>query len=95
MDDKIQPHYLERLAMVYVRQSSPTQLRHNRESRQRQQNLEQRARDLGWPEERVRVLAEEKAKSGSSTAGRRAYRELAEGVVQGRVGLILAVEVSR
>ncbi len=95
MNDKIQPIHLQRLAVVYVRQSSPTQLQNNRESSRRQRALKQRACQLGWPEERVRVLEEEKAKTGSSTEGRRAYRELAESVVDGRVGLILAVEVSR
>ena len=95
MDDKIQPRYLQRLAVVYVRQSTPAQLRHNRESRQRQRDLKQRACELGWPEERICMLTEEKAKSASATEGRRAYHELAEGVVKGRVGLILAVEVSR
>jgi DNA invertase Pin-like site-specific DNA recombinase len=95
MNDKIQPHHLQRVAVVYVRQSSPTQLRNNRESSRRQRALKQRACDLGWPRERVLVLEEEKAKTGSSTEGRRAYRDLAEGVVDGRVGLILAVEVSR
>ena len=95
MDDKIHARYLERLAVVYVRQSRPDQIRHNLESRRRQRDLKQRACELGWPEQRICVLTEEKAKSASATEGRRAYHELAEGVVNGRVGLILAVEVSR
>ena len=33
MSDKIQPHHLERKAVLYVRQSSPYQVVHNRESR--------------------------------------------------------------
>ena len=33
MNDRIRPHHLERKAMLYVRQSSPHQVAHNRESR--------------------------------------------------------------
>ena len=95
MNDKIQSHHLQRLAAVYVRQSSPAQLRDNQESRRRQRALKERARELGWPEERILVLEEDRARSASSTHGRQAYRELAEKVVDGRVGIILAVEVSR
>ncbi len=95
MNDKIKAHHLQRLAVVYVRQSSPTQVRNNQESRPRQRALKERARELGWPEDRILVLEEDHARTASSTHGRQAYRELAEKVVEGRVGIILAVEVSR
>ena len=95
MNDKIQTHHLQRLAVVYVRQSSPAQVRNNRESPRRQRALKERARELGWPEDRILVLEEDRGRTASSTHGRRAYRELAEKVVDGRVGVILAIEVSR
>jgi DNA invertase Pin-like site-specific DNA recombinase len=95
MNEKIQAHHLQRLAAPYVRQSGPGQVRNNRESARRQRALKERARQLGWPEERILVLEEGRAKSGSSTYGRNAYRELAERVIRGEVGIILAVEVSR
>ncbi len=95
MNDKIDARHLQRLAAVYVRQSSPTQVRNNPESRQRQRALKERARELGWPEERILVFEEEQARTATSTHSRQAYRELAEKVVEGRVGIILAVEVSR
>ena len=95
MSEKLQLHHLQRLAVVYVRQSSPAQLRNNRESPRRQRALKERARELGWPEERILVLEEDRARTGSSTHGREAYHELAEKVVEGRVGMILAIEVSR
>jgi DNA invertase Pin-like site-specific DNA recombinase len=45
---KIQsPHY-ERLAYVYVRQSTPWQVKENRESTKRQYHLHERAPQLGW-----------------------------------------------
>ena len=94
MNEKIQAHHLKRLAGVYVRQSGPGQVRNNQESTRRQRALSQRARQLGWPDERV-VVFEEGAKSGSSTYGRGVYHELAEKVIAGQMGIILAVEVSR
>ncbi len=95
MNNQIDARHLQRLAAVYVRQSSPGQVRNNQESRQRQRALKERACQLGWPEERVLVLEEDQGRTASSTHGRQAYHELAEKVVSGRVGIILAVEVSR
>ena len=46
---KIQDRHLDRLAIVYVRQSSPQQVLENRESRERQYALAQFAQRLGWP----------------------------------------------
>ncbi len=94
MNEKIQAHHLQRLAGAYVRQSGPGQVRNNQESTRRQRALKQCARQLGWPDERIFVF-EEGAKSGSSTHGRGAYHQLAEKVLAGQVGIILAVEVSR
>jgi len=95
MNEKIQPHHLARLAVVYKRQSSPTQVRNHLESPQRQLALAQHAEQLGWPAAQVLVLQEERARSGGSTDGRHAYRELCQLIAEQRVGVILAVEVSR
>lgn len=84
MNEKIRPRHLQRQAVVYVRQSSPTQVRNNRESPVRQCALQKRAQELGWPAEQILVLQEEQAKSASSTSGRQAYRQLAEAVVEDR-----------
>ena len=95
MSDKIQPRHLERLALIYVRQSSSKQIRENKESRRRQRGLANRARQLGWADQKVLVLEEEKARSASSTADRSTYRKASELVCQNQVGIIFAVEVSR
>jgi hypothetical protein len=47
MTDKIQPHHLERKAILYVRQSSAHQVRHNRESRALQYAMRDRLTALG------------------------------------------------
>lgn len=44
---KITAEHLQRCAIVYVRQSSPTQVEHNRESTARQYDLAEHAVKLG------------------------------------------------
>ena len=95
MHASITSRHLQLLAVVYARQSCDTQIRNNLESPLRQRALQARARDLGWLPERITLLHEEGAKSASSTSGRHAYQELEKIVIQGRVGIILAVEVAR
>ena len=53
---KIRDRHLDRLAIVYVRQSTPQQVLENRESRERQYALAQFAQRLGWPAERVVIV---------------------------------------
>ena len=48
MTEKITPQHLQRTAYVYVRQSSMGQVRHHRESTERQYALQDRARSFGW-----------------------------------------------
>jgi DNA invertase Pin-like site-specific DNA recombinase len=95
MSDKIQPCHLERRAIVYPRQSDPRQMRDHPESTARQLALKQRAIELGWPAERVEVIAEDLGQSATSTERRSGFKRLAEEVVQGRIGAIFALEVSR
>ncbi len=46
--EKIQPWHYDRLAVVYVRQSSPQQVLEHQESTRLQYGLTLRATDLGW-----------------------------------------------
>jgi hypothetical protein len=46
--NKIQPEHLTRLAIVYLRQSSPGQVKHNTESQRLQYALAERASALGF-----------------------------------------------
>src|SRR5580704_17809431 len=55
---KITASHLSRQAIVYLRQSSPAQVEHNRESTERQYALANKACELGWPHERIVVTAE-------------------------------------
>ena len=95
MIEKIQPSHLTRHAVVYLRQSDPRQVRNHPESTTRQYALERRAIELGWPAERVEIIDEDLGQSGTSTERRHGFQRLAEDVARGRVGAILALEVSR
>ena len=55
---KIKPSHTRRAAFVYIRQSTPGQVEHNRESTARQYALADRAAQLGWPKEQVVIIDE-------------------------------------
>ena len=90
---KITPSHLARQAIVYLRQSSAAQVEHNRESTDRQYALADKARELGWPAERVVVIDEDLGLSGA--AARSGFARLIAEVALARVGLVLGLEVSR
>ena len=73
---KVKPDHLQRDAFVYVRQSTPSQVEHNRESTERQYALANRAVELGWPRERVTVVYEDLGLSGSSADKRSGFARL-------------------
>ena len=54
--EAIQPTHLERLALVYVRQSSPHQVLANQESLKLQYDLQHRACAAGWDQTQVRII---------------------------------------
>jgi len=62
----IKPQHLERTAYVYLRQSSPGQVRRNREGRQRQQAMADRVAALGWVASKIVLLDGDSGQSGSS-----------------------------
>ena len=93
MSDRIREDHLRRAAYVYVRQSSLHQVRHHRESRQRQYDLTGRARELGFA--RVVVIDEDQGKSGSGLQARPGFGRLLAAVCEGEVGAVLALEASR
>jgi DNA invertase Pin-like site-specific DNA recombinase len=92
---KVKPHHLSRLAVVYVRQSSPGQVLHNRESTARQYAFRQRAIQLGWPPDRILILDDDQATSATTAEARHDFQALLGLVAQDKVGIILGVETSR
>jgi DNA invertase Pin-like site-specific DNA recombinase len=93
--EKIGPSHLERLAVVYVRQSTAQQVLKHQESTRLQYGLLARAQRMGWPEERVLVIDDDLGKSGASSEGRSGFRRLVSEVSLNHVGMILGVEMSR
>jgi DNA invertase Pin-like site-specific DNA recombinase len=92
---KIQHNHLQRLAIVYVRQSTPHQVLDNRESQARQYALADYATTLGWPQERTRVIDEDQGQSGRSADQRFGFQHLLSEVALDHVGIVLALEMSR
>jgi DNA invertase Pin-like site-specific DNA recombinase len=93
--EKILPGHLERLASVYVRQSTPQQVLNNQESTRLQYSLRTRAEGLGWAPARVVVIDDDLGKSGATAEGRAGFQRLVAEVSLGHVGIILGVEMSR
>ena len=95
MITKIAPRHLEKTAYVYIRQSSMGQVRHHRESTERQYALEDKARSLGWAPSRIQVLDGDLGRSGSSSTDRTDFKALVADVSLARAGAVLALEASR
>jgi DNA invertase Pin-like site-specific DNA recombinase len=92
---KIKPSHTQRAAFVYIRQSTPGQVEHNRESTARQYALADRACQLGWPKEQVVIVDDDLGLSGSGIDKRSGFARLTSEVALAHVGIVLGLEVSR
>jgi len=84
---------LLRVAIIYLRQSSPGQVRDNTGSAAVQRNQEQLARDYGFTE--IVVIDEDLGRSGRTVDGRFGLQEVCRQVAAGRVGAVFAINASR
>ena len=91
----VQPTHLLRLAVVYVRQSSPHQALMNQESLELQYKLQDRARAAGWEPRQIRIIDADLGRSGRTSQGRLGFQELVSLVNQEQVGIIFAYDVTR
>lgn len=71
----VHPSHVQRQAVVYVRQSSPHQALTNQESLQMQYGLGQRAAELGWMADDIRVVDSDVGRTGSTAKGRRGFQQ--------------------
>jgi DNA invertase Pin-like site-specific DNA recombinase len=94
-DGKIQGWHRDRLAVVYVRQSSRQQVLDHSESTRLQYGLAGRAAALGWPASRVMVIDEDLGRSAAEAAERPGFARLVAELTMGHVGLVLGLEMSR
>lgn len=93
--NKITSSHLERKAVVYLRQSTPKQVRENFDSQLCQRTLIERAQRLGWHQDRIEVLDGDLGQSASQAQCREAFRALAAEVALGHVGIVFGWDVSR
>jgi len=93
-DHKLTASHRERKAVVYLRQSSEGQVKHNKESQALQYSLLERARSLGFRS--VEMIDCDLGSSASLGAKKRVgFERLLAMVALGEVGLIMSREVSR
>lgn len=95
MDPKITMLHLQRVACLYIRQSTFQQVLENRESTVRQYALRQQALALGWSAERIVIIDQDLGHSGTSATDRAGFQQLVAEVGLGHVGLVMGLEVSR
>ncbi len=95
MNPKIADHHRSKPAYIYLRQSTPGQVRHHQESTERQYALREKALELGWSESLIRTLDRDLGRTGTEMAGREDFKTLVADVSMGQVGAVFALEVSR
>ncbi len=95
MTTKVTSQHLEKMAYIYVRQSSMGQVRHHRESTERQYALRKKANTLGWPASRIQVLDGDLGRSGTSMVDRTDFKTIVADVSLGKAGAVFALEASR
>jgi len=93
--EKIFRRHRERLAIVYIRQSTVQQVERHQESTRLQYALVDRAFHLGWARESIVVVDDDLGRSGATIEGRLGFQRLVADVGLGNVGLVLGIEMSR
>jgi excisionase family DNA binding protein len=84
---------LKRKAVVYVRQSTQSQVMTNLESQRRQYDLVQVARERGFVD--VEVIDDDLGRSASGTVARPGFDRLVAWLCAGKVGAVLCFDASR
>jgi DNA invertase Pin-like site-specific DNA recombinase len=95
MNSKIAEHHRSKPAYIYLRQSTPGQVRHHQESTERQYALRAMAMELGWSESLIRTLDRDLGKTGTEMTKREDFKTLVADVSMGQVGAVFALEASR
>jgi DNA invertase Pin-like site-specific DNA recombinase len=95
MPAEITAQLLAKFAYVYVRQSTPYQVKHNLLSQQLQYDLVELAKAKGWPQEKIIIVDEDLGKSASGTAHREGLEKMLAHLCLGEVGALFCAEASR
>ena len=73
---KIADRHLSKQACIYIRQSTPAQVRFNQESTDRQYHLADKALSLGWNQNQIRVLDRDLGQTGTAATTRTDFKTL-------------------
>ncbi|MEO1464557.1 MAG: recombinase family protein, partial [Pseudomonadota bacterium] len=92
-DAILPPALLQRRAIIYVRQSTQTQVMMNLESQRRQYDLVEAARGYGFAD--IDVIDDDLGVSASGCAERPGFERLVALLCSGSVGAVFCLEVSR
>jgi DNA invertase Pin-like site-specific DNA recombinase len=91
--DPLPTAVLSRKAIVYVRQSTQTQVQFHLESQRRQYDLVDEARQRGFHD--VEVIDDDLGRSASGTVARPGFDKLFAGLCAGEVGAVFCFDASR
>ena len=91
LEGKVGPWHRDRLAAVYVRQSTAQQVQDHQESTRLQYGLADRAVALGWARSRVLVIDEDLGHSASGADARPGFQRLVSEVGLDHVGIVLGI----
>ena len=91
--DRLPASLLRRKAVVYVRQSTQSQVMTNLESQRRQYDLVEVARQHGFSD--VEVIDDDMGRSASGTVARPGFDRLVAWLCAGKVGAVLCFDASR
>src|SRR5712692_1912112 len=93
--DSTKPFDTTKLAIVYLRQSTPGQVRDNGVATQEQYRLREIPTALGFPDERVLVVDDDLGVSGQTIAGRKGMLRVIDLLEQGAAACVVVRDVSR
>lgn len=93
MQLKVQSYHLEKIAYLYLRQSTPQQLLDHKESPRVQLQLKEKLKQLGFRQ--VEVVDSDLGKSGGGYVQREGFGRILDEVCRNRVGAVAAWEASR
>jgi len=93
MKNRLPATVIRRRAVIYVRQSTPTQVEKNLESQRRQYDLVELARTYGFHD--IEVIDEDLGRSAGGSTDRPGFQRLLGWLCAGSVGAVFCLEASR
>jgi excisionase family DNA binding protein len=94
-EHKITSSHRDRMAVIYLRQSTMAQVREHTESTRSQYALADTAAALGWARSDIEVIDTDLGVSGKWGVAREGFTELVTMVCSGDVGAIFGIEITR